>query len=255
MAQWKKLLVSGSNVSQLANDAGYITGLPSGLVSSSAQITMGGDLTGNAGNAQIAAGAVGTTELAAGAVTAAKLAGAIGLVSSSAQLTDVVKTSGAQTIGGDKTFSDNVTISGDLTVNGTTTVISTTNLAVEDKYIALGSGTTSGGNGGIVVVSGSVTGTEVGYGFAYNNNVVRWGFSKGTPVTTAGATIAAWAVSSTFSPTSGAPTAAPGFGGTNNGIGNMHVDTATGDVYIYVETGQSSGGTAPEGNAPDGPGL
>jgi hypothetical protein len=255
MAQWKKLLVSGSNVSQLANDAGYITGLPANLVSGSAQITMGGDLTGNASNAQIAAGAVGTTELAAGAVTAAKLAGAIGLVSSSAQLTDVVKTSGAQTVGGDKTFSDNVTISGDLTVNGTTTVISTTNLAVEDKYIALSSGTTSGGNGGIVVVSGSVTGTEVGYGFAYNNNIVRWGFSKGTPVTTAGATISAWAVSSTFSPTSGAPTAAPGFGGTNNGIGNMHVDTATGDVYIYIETGQSSGGTPPEADAPQGPGL
>ena len=180
MAQWKKIIVSGSNVSQLANDAGYITGLPANLFTGSAQVALSGDLTGTAANAQIAAGAVGTTELAAGAVTAAKLAGSIGLISSSAQLTDVVKTSGAQTVGGDKTFSDNVTISGDLTVNGTTTVISTTNLAVEDKYIALGSGTTSGGNGGIVVVSGSVTGTEVGYGFAYNNNIVRWGFSKGT---------------------------------------------------------------------------
>lgn len=255
MAQWKKIIVSGSNVSQLANDAGYITGLPANLFSGSAQVTLAGDLTGTADAAQIAAGAVGTTELAAGAVTAAKLAGSIGLISSSAQLTDVVKTSGTQTVGGDKTFSDNVTISGDLTVNGTTTVISTTNLAVEDKFIALGSGTTSGGNGGIVVVSGSITGTEVGYGFAYSNNIVRWGFSKGTAVTTAGATMAAWAVSTTFSPTTGAPTAAPGFGGVNNGIGNMHVDTATGDVYIYIETGQSSGGTAPEGSAPAGPGL
>lgn len=255
MAQWKKIIVSGSNVSQLANDAGYITGLPANLFSGSAQVTLGGDLTGTANAAQIAAGAVGTTELAAGAVTAAKLAGSIGLISSSAQLTDVVKTSGTQTVGGDKTFSDNVTISGDLTVNGTTTVISTTNLAVEDKFIALGSGTTSGGNGGIVVVSGSITGTEVGYGFAYSNNIVRWGFSKGTAVTTAGATMAAWAVSTTFSPTTGAPAAAPGFGGVNNGIGNMHVDTATGDVYIYIETGQSSGGTAPEGNAPAGPGI
>jgi hypothetical protein len=256
MAQWKKLLVSGSNVSQLANDAGYITGLPSGLVSSSAQITMGGDLTGNAGNAQIAAGAVGTTELAAGAVTAAKLDGAIGLISSSAQLTDVVKTSGTQTIGGDKTFSNNVTISGDLTINGETTTISTTNLKVEDKFIALATGTTSGGsNGGIIVVSGSITGTEVGYGFAFNSNIQRWGFSKGTAVTTNGATVSAWTVGTTFSPTSGAPAAAPSYGGVNNGVGNLHVDTATGDVYIYVESGQSSGGTPPEADAPQGPGL
>jgi hypothetical protein len=255
MAQWKKIIVSGSNVSQLANDAGYINSLPVNLFSGSAQVSLGGDLSGTAANAQIAAGAVGTTELASGAVTAAKLSGAIGLVSSSAQLTDVVKTSGTQTIGGDKTFSDNVTISGDLTVNGATTVISTTNLSVEDRYVAVGSGTTSGGNGGIIVVSGSVTGTEVGYGFAYSNNIVRWGFSKSTPVTTAGATISAWAVSSTFSPTSGAPATAPGFGGTNNGIGNMHVDTTTGDVYIYIETGQSSGGTPPEADAPQGPGL
>lgn len=255
MAQWKKIIVSGSNVSQLANDAGYISSLPANLFSGSAQVTLGGDLTGTAANAQIAAGAVGSTELASGAVTAAKLSGAIGLISSSAQLTDVVKTSGTQTIGGDKTFGDDVIISGDLTVNGATTVISTTNLSVEDRYIAIGTGTTSGGNGGIIVVSGSVASTEVGYGFAYSNNIVRWGFSKSTPVTTAGATMAAWAVSTTFSPTSGAPGTAPGFGGTNNGIGNLHVDTATGDVYIYIESGLSSGGTAPEATAPQGPGL
>lgn len=255
MAQWKKIIVSGSNVSQLTNDAGYITGLPTNLFSGSVQVALGGDLTGTAANAQIAAGAVGSTELGTGAVTAAKLNGAIRLVSSSAQLTDVVKTTGTQTIGGDKTFSDDVIISGDLTVNGATTVISTTNLAVEDKYIAIGTGTTSGGNGGIIVVSGSITGTEVGYGFAYNNNIVRWGFSKSTAVTTAGATMAAWAVSTTFSPTSGAPGTAPGFGGVNNGIGNLHVDTATGDVYIYIETGQSSGGTAPEATVPQSPGL
>lgn len=224
MAQWKKLLVSGSNISQLNNDAGYIA--------SGSSISQ---LNNDAG-------------YVAGLPT--------GLVSSSAQLSDVVKTSGTQTIGGDKTFSDNVTISGDLTINGTTTTISTTNLTVEDKYIALATGTTSGGsNGGIIIVSGSVTGTEVGYGLAFSSNIQRWGFSRGTPVTTAGATISSWTVGTTFSPTSGAPGTAPTFGGTNNGIGNLHVDTATGDVYIYVESGQSSGGTAPEADVPQAPGI
>jgi hypothetical protein len=224
MAQWKKLLVSGSNISQLNNNAGYIA--------SGSSISQ---LNNDAG-------------YVAGLPT--------GLVSSSAQLSDVVKTSGTQTIGGDKTFSDNVTISGDLTINGTTTTISTTNLTVEDKYIALATGTTSGGsNGGIIIVSGSVTGTEVGYGLAFSSNIQRWGFSRGTPVTTAGATISSWTVGTTFSPTSGAPGTAPTFGGTNNGIGNLHVDTATGDVYIYVESGQSSGGTAPEADVPQAPGI
>jgi hypothetical protein len=158
------------------------------------------------------------------------------------------------TVGSNLTVGNNLTVDGNLTVNGDTTVISTTNLSVEDKYIALSSGTTSGGNGGIIVVSGSITGTERGYGFVFNNNTVRWGFSKGTPVTTAGATVDSYAVSTTFSPTSGMPATAPGYGGVNNGIGNLHVDTATGDVYIYVESGLSSGGVTTAGEPPAGPG-
>jgi len=38
MAQWKKLLISGSDISQLNNDSGYLPGLGSGIISSSAQI-------------------------------------------------------------------------------------------------------------------------------------------------------------------------------------------------------------------------
>ena len=39
MANWKKIVVSGSGVSQLANDAGYVASIGGGLVSSSAQVT------------------------------------------------------------------------------------------------------------------------------------------------------------------------------------------------------------------------
>ena len=49
----------------------------------------------------------------------------------------MVRTSGAQTIGGNKTFSNNVVVSGDLTVSGTTTYINTTNLNVGDNIITL----------------------------------------------------------------------------------------------------------------------
>jgi hypothetical protein len=54
----------------------------------------------------------------------------------------VVRTSGAQNIGGTKTFTDNIVIAGDLTVEGNTTTIGTTSLLVEDKFIELGSNTT-----------------------------------------------------------------------------------------------------------------
>ena len=73
MAEWKKLVVSGSSISQLDNDANYVASTGGGIVSGSEQVTMGGDLSGPASNAQIVAGAVGSTELASSAVTNAKL--------------------------------------------------------------------------------------------------------------------------------------------------------------------------------------
>jgi hypothetical protein len=72
MAEWKKVVVSGSNISELNNDAGFlasagsgivsgssqisftgITNVPAGLVSGSAQITLGGDLSGTAKSATV----------------------------------------------------------------------------------------------------------------------------------------------------------------------------------------------------------
>lgn len=51
----------------------------------------------------------------------------------------VVRTSGDQTIAGQKTFSDSVTVEGDLTINGNVTTVSSTNLEVTDRFIQLAS--------------------------------------------------------------------------------------------------------------------
>lgn len=51
----------------------------------------------------------------------------------------VVRTTGTQSIAGDKTFSNNVVISGNLTVDGTTTTVNSTTISVDDKNIELGS--------------------------------------------------------------------------------------------------------------------
>lgn len=48
MAEWKKVIVSGSSISQLDNDANYVSSTGAGIVSGAAQITMGGDTSGTA---------------------------------------------------------------------------------------------------------------------------------------------------------------------------------------------------------------
>jgi hypothetical protein len=269
MAQWKKIIVSGS-VAELDRvvasqvTASFFKGDGSALTGIATALT----LNGGTGTTTVALATETLTVLGTSnqIVSAVDKSGTTGRVTLS--LPNTVTISGSTfsksvsvaenlSVNNNLTVGNNLTVAGNLTINGTTTVINTNNLTVEDKYIALGSGTTSGANGGIIVVSGSINNTEVGYSYSFNNNIIRWGFGKSSPTTTTGPTIDAWAVSTTFSPSTGAPAAAPPYGGLNNGIGNLHVDTATGDVYIYIETGQSSGGTPPpaSGDEPRGGGL
>jgi hypothetical protein len=53
MAEWKKVIVSGSNISELNNDANYVASTGGGIVSGSGQITMGGDTSGTADNVTV----------------------------------------------------------------------------------------------------------------------------------------------------------------------------------------------------------
>lgn len=53
----------------------------------------------------------------------------------------VVRTTGTQTIGGNKTFSNNVSIGGNLTVTGTTTTVNSTIVTIQDPIFVLGSDT------------------------------------------------------------------------------------------------------------------
>lgn len=66
-----------------------------------------------------------------------------------------------------------LTVSGDLTVNGDLSYLNVTNLAVEDKFILLNSGSTNPDEAGLVVD----TGNGIGYAFAFDAGESRWGFS------------------------------------------------------------------------------
>jgi len=70
----------------------------------------------------------------------------------------VVRTTGAQTVGGNKTFSNNVVVSGNLTVSGTTTTLNTETVNIADNIILLNSnftGTTPTESAGIEVERGT----------------------------------------------------------------------------------------------------
>jgi hypothetical protein len=97
-------------------------------------------------------------------------------VSSSAVTIDVdstvVRTSGAQTIGGDKTFSDNVVINGNLTVSGSTTTVNTETILLADNIITLNSNAAGSAteNAGIEVERGDDPNAEL----RWNETTDKW---------------------------------------------------------------------------------
>ena len=90
----------------------------------------------------------------------------------------VVRTSGAQTIAGDKTFSNNVAINGDLTVSGAVTSKLSEEVLIEDNMVVLNSNETGtpSENAGIEVERGTAANASVFWG----ESTDRWYFTDGT---------------------------------------------------------------------------
>lgn len=138
------------------------------------------------------------------------------------------------------TINDNLTITGDLNVNGSQTIISTANLSVEDKFITLASGSTSGTDGGIIVQNAA---SGLGASFVWDTGIDRWALGKegslddsasSVDVTAAGGlyNYVVGVSGSNADPTS--PTANPTFGlNDQSRVGQMHVNYLSGDIFIY----------------------
>lgn len=131
--------------------------------------------------------------------------GAVLAISSTANETTVSRTNGTVTIGlpddvvitkgitaATGSITGNLTVGGDLRVTGDMTYLNTTNLAIEDKFVLLNSGSTNPDEGGLVIDEGSGT----GHGFIYDAGDARWGFnaSVDSTATTVDATAHAAAV-------------------------------------------------------------
>jgi len=134
-----------------------------------------------------------------------------------------------------------VTIAGNLTVNGDTTILNTTELLVEDKFIVLASGSTAGSPQDSGIIIQTTTGSSgIGSGSALflNGNAVpssgtsRWGLAQNIPhnATSVAPTDYIMSVSSSAAD----PTLAPTYGSASAGFGNVHINTQSKTIWMYI---------------------
>jgi hypothetical protein len=206
--------------------------------------TVTGDITiTSAGNAQIAAGTIVNADVNASAAidyTKINFAGSSHVsassLSSGAQGEVTLTTNGVagSTIDLGLQTSDSptfvgLTLTGNLVVLGTASFQNTQNLLVGDRFVLFASGSNTAGDGGIIVQQGT---QNIGELYGYDSGTTRWGFTSSFDATGNSFTPAVFAGAVETSAAS--PSAAPKYGGASNGLGTIHVDSNTGDIYIYA---------------------
>jgi hypothetical protein len=136
-----------------------------------------------------------------------------------------IKSNGGTTVftlsGANATVAGNLTVSGDMTVTGNVTELQVTNLNVEDQFalLASGSGTT---DAGIVAASGSAT---AGSALYHDITDQRWAVAKS--VASNATAVTALEYVTTVKVNTSSPSTQ------EYGVGEMHVNTSTGDIWIY----------------------
>ena len=276
MATWKKVVVSGSNISQLNNDAGYLTSVTTqnafatasydgtALIADSAQGNLtfasssgqGLTISANSGTDTLTFGlsAIPNTSILNPEITIAGISVDLGdsitqaqilagstvvsasVLSSPSQGQALLTTNGVagSTIDlgletGDSPQFVGLTLTGDLVVLGTASFQNTQNLLVADRFILFASGSNTTGDGGIVVQQDT---QNIGELYGYNSTFNRWGFTSSFDATGNSFTPSVYA--GAVETDTVAPAGDPIYGGGTQGHGTIHVDTNTGDIFIYA---------------------
>lgn len=177
MAEWKKVIVSGSdaNLNSLfvstnvtaSSYTGSFVGDGSGLTGLVSTLYYSGS-TGN-----------GSVDLLTQILTVQGTANEVETAASGQTITIGLPS--------DVTIGNDLTVTGDLYVNGTTTTINTTDLLVEDKFILLASGSATAGDGGIIIDRGADGDANIAFG--YDAATDRWGYQNGLTDSTNAITI------------------------------------------------------------------
>ena len=152
----------------------------------------------------------------------------------------VLVQAGGLYVTGASTFHDNVVMQANLTVNGTASFQNVQNLAVVDQFILLNSGSTTFQDSGIVINTGNSANSGSAFfletaGTTTGTNALngRFAVASGVLPDATSATAAEYAVTVLISGSTPG-NAVPQFGGTGLGQGNMWIDSATGELYIYM---------------------
>jgi hypothetical protein len=276
MATWKKVVVSGSNVSQLNNDAGYLTSAAAqnafatasydgtlllangsnGNLTFASSSGQGLTILANAGADSLTFGltAIPNSSILNSEVTIAGISVDLGdsitqaqiLAGSTAISASVLSSPnqgealltnngvagstidlGLQTI--DSPTFVGLTLTGNLVVLGTASFQNTQNLLVGDRFVLFASGSNTTGDGGIVVQQGT---QNIGELYGYDSGTTRWGFTSSFNAT--GNSFVPAVYAGAVETSAVAPSAAPIYGGASNGFGTIHVDSNTGDIFIYA---------------------
>lgn len=122
------------------------------------------------------------------------------------------------------TFGQDVTIAGDLTVLGTTIQLQITNLNIEDRFIYLNSGSSTG-DGGIVISSGSAGN---GVAFGWDDSAARWGIQQQTLLTLSSSALVPEAYMAAVVDVDGGQSVM------NYHLRNGNIRIESGEIYIYA---------------------
>ena len=136
---------------------------------------------------------------------------------------------------GDLAVTGNATVTGNLLVSGTASFQNTSNLLVADKFVLLASGSSTLTDGGIIVAyntggSGSALYLEAGTASS-TGTYGRFAVAYDVPSGVSAATADEYVVTSKTA--AGLPSAAPTWGGSTTGYGNVYVNSSNGDIFIY----------------------
>ena len=133
------------------------------------------------------------------------------------------------TITGNRTFQDNITVAGNLTVEGTASFQETQNLQVADRFVLFASGSTTTGDGGIVVQQAT---QDVGELFGYDSATLRWGvtgsFAADTSAYTPDAFMSAVTTLASTNPNTTGPD------NRYDKAGNIYVSSGDESIWIYA---------------------
>lgn len=260
MANWKKVIVSGSDAhlasitsSILTNDNLVVAGVGGALESSG--LTYNGSVL-NLGSSTITS--TGTTTQLTGSFTGSFTGDGSGLTGLATTLTFTGDSGGPSTvnlltqtltlagtaneistsisnqtvtiglpdnvtIGNNLTVGNDLRVTGDFTVDGNLTYLNTANLFVEDKFILLNSGSANPDEGGIIIDEGDAQ----GHAFVYDADSARFAFTGSLSSIATSVTPDAF-VSAVVDLNAGHTDKSE-----YQKNGNIKIDT-TGDIWIYA---------------------